>query len=133
MGRITHRGVLIIMGDVVQFGSSPLPDMTVVELAIVIALLRDPPGTLASIAPILADWFRRPVSPAQLLQPSQRMLRLGWIESNADGTLIPGQAAFEPTAWFYAGFIRMLGSGLDTEKTGLQLFFESLLPKGDPE
>ena len=100
------------MGEVHYIGGEGLPDMTVVELAIIVALLRRGlPTAIEDLAPVLSQWFACPVNPAQLAGPIRRMAREGWLAEGPIG-LMPDRGALEPMKLLYGGFIRMFGEEL---------------------
>lgn len=116
------------MGEVVQIGGSGPPNMTVVELSITIALLRLGRSRLTDVAPMLAGWFASSVRPSHLLPAADRMVAMGWLSEDVDGQYVPASSALRPTQQLYAGFIRMLGDGLEPAAALDQLSLEF---KGD--
>lgn len=100
-----HAGKVTPIG-----GARTLPDMSAVELAILVALLQTGPAVIAIFARKLEDWFAMPFGAADL-DPSLRRLRAkGWAADEGDGRLAPTAAAFEPTRTIYAGLVRMIAS-----------------------
>lgn len=95
-----------------------LPDMTVIELAILTALLRKGPGKVAVIAPLLSEWFQVPIDPRQLAGPIQRMVEKHWLIVGPESFLMAAPAAKEPTVLLYPGFIRMFGDSLEPAGPG---------------
>ncbi len=85
-----------------------LPDMSVVEIAIIVALLRRGPAPADALAPMLSDWFAQPVRSPDLAPSVGRMTGRGWLARRGD-RLEPTPAAYAPTQLLYAGFIRLLG------------------------
>jgi hypothetical protein len=120
-------GLYQLMDNVIQFGGAgslpytapgDLPDMTVIELAIITALLRKGPGTVAVIAPLLSEWFKIPIDPSQLAGPINRMVAMHWLVVGPESFLMPAPAALEPTTLLYPGFIRMFGDSLEPAAPG---------------
>lgn len=101
------------MASVTHIGGGRLPDMTVVEVAVVVALLRRGPSRIDALAPVLAEWFATPVAFSDLTPSVRRMFGRGWLAEARDGRLSPGLLALQPTQRLYAGFIRMLRPDLD--------------------
>lgn len=97
------------MASVIPFREASLPDMTVVEVSIIVALLRRGPTAPDGLAPVLADWFAMPVRSDDLAPSVRRMTRRGWLARRGGGTLAPTPSAYQPTQVLYAGFIRLLG------------------------
>lgn len=118
-------------GSVVPIREAGLPAMTVVELAIIIALLRLGPSPIGAVAPVLAEWFAAAARPADLASSVRRMLGQGWLAEDGDGCLRPAPAALAPTQLLYAGFIRMLGDGLEPAQALEQLSLSYDLPSGE--
>jgi hypothetical protein len=108
-------------GSVVPIREAGLPAMTVVELAVIIALLRLGPSSIGAVAPVLAQWFAVAARPEDLSASVRRMLGQGWLAEGSDGCLRPAPAALAPTQLLYAGFIRMLGDGLEPAQALEQL------------
>lgn len=97
------------MAAVIPIGDGTLPDMSVVEVSIIVALLRGGPAAADALAPVLSDWFARPVRSPDLAPSVGRMTRRGWLAQRGGGQLEPTSAAYAPTQLLYAGFIRLLG------------------------
>lgn len=91
-------------------GEPPLPDMTVIELSVIVALLEDGPLRRERIARLIEDWFVRPVRPTELEPCLNRMQARGWVSDEAGTALSPTRAAEAPTMLLYAGAIRMIGA-----------------------
>lgn len=105
-----------------------LPDMSVVEVAIIVALLRRGPAPADALAPMLSDWFARPVRSPDLAESIGRMTRRGWLLLGGGGRLEPTPGAYVPTQLLFAGFIRLLGRDDDAPGDDGQL---SLLGDAD--
>ena len=118
-------------GSVVPIREAGLPAMTVVELAIIIALLRLGLSPIGDVAPVLSEWFATAARPADLASSVRRMLGQGWLAEDGDGCLRPAPAALAPTQLLYAGFIRMLGDGLEPAQALEQLSLSYDLPSGE--
>ncbi len=118
-------------GSVVPIRGTSLPGMTVVELAIIIALLRLGPSPIGAVAPVLSGWFAVAVRPEDLASSVRRMLGQGWLAEDGAGCLRPAPAALAPTQLLYAGFIRMLGDGLEPAQALEQLSLSYDLPSGE--
>lgn len=109
------------MDNVVQFGGSGPSHMTVIELAIIVALLRLGPSPLGDVAPMLAQWFAGPIAAGHLSPVAAHMVEQGWLRIDAAECFRPASAALAPTQQLYAGFIRMLGDGLEPVSSPDQL------------
>lgn len=97
-----------------------LPDMSVVEIAIIVALLRRGPAPVDALAPMLADWFAQPVRSPDIAPSVGRMTGRGWLARRGE-RLEPTPAAYAPTQLLYAGFIRLLGRDTDASSDDGQL------------
>lgn len=97
-----------------------LPDMSVVEIAIIVALLRRGPAPVDALAPMLSDWFAQPVRSPDIAPSVGRMTGRGWLARRGE-RLEPTPAAYAPTQLLYAGFIRLLGRDNDASADDGQL------------
>ena len=102
-------------------GAQALPDMTALELAVIVALLQTGPSVIALFSRKIEDWFSTPLRPSDL-DPSLRRLRTkGWLSDGAGGELSPTIEALEPTRTIYSGLVRMIGSQLQDAADTAQL------------
>jgi hypothetical protein len=85
----------------------PIPDLSVVELAIVICCIRKPGIDLASVALNIGRWFGTSVVESDLLVPLRRLEHRAWLTS--DGSLLhPGQEAQKRAQFAARGLVRLL-------------------------
>ena len=87
-----------------------LPDMTVVELSVVVALLTDGPLGRDRIRQVVDDWFVQSMRTFDLEPCLARMKARGWLREDPVKALSPTRAAEAPTLLLYAGVIRMIGT-----------------------
>ena len=99
------RGVVTPIG-----GAQALPDMTALELAVIVALLQTGPSVIALFSRKIEDWFATPLKPSDLDPSLRRLWTKGWLSDGAGGELSPTPAALEPTRTIYSGLVRMIGS-----------------------
>ncbi len=111
---MTARGLSALLATG-PAGAPTLPDMTVVELSLVIALLRDGAAGAERIAGTVAGWYARPVRSRDLAPSIARLTARGWLVAGSDGALSPTPRAHQPTSLLYACVIRMIG---DAEREG---------------
>lgn len=95
-------------GELAHLAAGPLPDLSVIELAIVIALLRRGPLNRDALAKVIADWLARAVTPRELYRPVARMIRRGWLVDCDHMCLAPTAVVQAQARQLYAAFIRML-------------------------
>jgi hypothetical protein len=98
------------MSAATPLGAVGLPDATVVELSIVVALLGRGPVRLECLAPVLAAWFARSVDWRALAPSVRRMKRRGWLIADRVGALTPTGSGRASAQLLYAGVIRMVGA-----------------------
>lgn len=98
------------MTRVTPIAATPLPDMTVIELSVLVALLTDGPLRPDRLARAIADWFVRPVRIGDLEPCLAGMAAKGWVLRADVGSLFPARAAEATTLQLYAGLIRMIGA-----------------------
>jgi hypothetical protein len=97
------RGTMVMSFDADQ----PIPDLSVVELAIVICCIRKPGIDLASVALNIGRWFGTSVVESDLLVPLRRLEHRAWLTS--DGSLLhPGQEAQKQAEFAARGIVRLL-------------------------
>lgn len=99
-----------------------LPDLSVVEFAIMIALMRLGPQTAPGLLPTLSDWFGHSVSLSDIRPALRRLEHQGNLATQEDGFLRPRRAAAEPVSMSFTALIRIVG----TE-------FERALKSADPQ
>jgi hypothetical protein len=63
---------------------SPVPDLTVIELAIVIVCTRRPRSGTDEIASEISRWFDRPVTASHVELPLHRLIARGEVTSDGD-------------------------------------------------
>jgi hypothetical protein len=61
---------------------APVPDFSVLELAIVIVFARSPGISLAGVGVEIARWFKTDVSECDLAQPVGRLMRREWLTTD---------------------------------------------------
>jgi hypothetical protein len=87
-----------------------LPDLSVVEFAIMIALMRLGPQPAPILLPTLSDWFGFAISLGHIRPALRRLEHQGYLTTLEDGTLRLRRAASEPVAVSFTALIRILGS-----------------------
>lgn len=87
-----------------------LPDLSVVEFAIMIALMRLGPQPAPILLPTLSDWFGFAISLGHIRPSLRRLEHQGYLTTLEDGTLRPRRAASEPVALSFTALIRIVGS-----------------------
>jgi hypothetical protein len=87
-----------------------LPDLSVVEFAIMIALMRLGPQPAPILLPTLSDWFGFAISLGHIRPALRRLEHQGYLTTLEDGTLRPRRAASEPVALSFTALIRIVGS-----------------------
>ena len=120
------------MPSILSFDSGrALTDMTVVELAIMLALLRHGPAPAPIILPMLADWFGKPELGVSDLRPFiARLIRAGHVRDES-GTLVPEMKARETVTGLYGTLFRILGSDIAHLFSLKEPSIFDLLKKGD--
>ena len=99
---------------------TPLPDLTVVEVSIIVALLRKGPAVLEALCPVLAGWFMKPIIGSELVPSVRRLQGRGWLVERPGGELVPSPSAYDPTQRLYSAFIRMLArEGAESDASGV--------------
>ena len=87
-----------------------LPDLTVVEFAIMIALMRLGPQPAPALLPTLSDWFGFALSLSHIRPSLRRLEHQGYLTTLEDGTLRPRRTSAEPVALSFTALIRIVGS-----------------------
>ena len=87
-----------------------LPYLSVVEFAIIIALMRLGPQPAPVLLPTLSDWFGFAISLGHIRPALRRLEHQGCLTTLEDGTLRLRRAASEPVAVSFTALIRILGS-----------------------
>lgn len=87
-----------------------LPDLTVVEFAIMIALMRLGPQPAPSLLPTLSDWFGYAISLGDVRPALRRLEHQGYLTTLEDGSLRTRRASAEPVALSFTALIRIVGS-----------------------
>ena len=87
-----------------------LPDLTVVEFAIMIALMRLGPQPAPSLLPTLSDWFGYAISLGDIRPALRRLEHQGYLTTLEDGSLRTRRASAEPVALSFTALIRIVGS-----------------------
>lgn len=88
----------------------PLPDMTVIELSVIVALLTSGPLNRDRIRQVVGDWFVRSTRTFDLEPCLARLRARSWLFEDPVKALSPTRAGEEPTLLLYAGVIRMIGA-----------------------
>ena len=91
-------------------GERGLPDLTVVEFAVLIALLQLGPSTLVQLRATVADWFGQELTPLALSPAVRRLRHQGMLIEHADGRLQTVAHAGPPVAACFAAAIRITGT-----------------------
>lgn len=87
-----------------------LPDLTVVEFAIMIALMRLGPQPAPSLLPTLSDRFGYAISLSDIRPALRRLEHQGYLTTLEDGSLRTRRASAEPVALSFTALIRIVGS-----------------------
>lgn len=87
-----------------------LPDLSVVEFAIMIALMRLGPQPAPALLPTLSDWFGFAISLGDIRPALRRLDHQGYLTTLEDGTLRPRRTSTEPVALSFTALIRIVGS-----------------------
>lgn len=87
-----------------------LPDLSVVEFAIMIALMRLGPQPAPSLLPMLSDWFGYAISLGDIRPALRRLEHQGYLTTLEDGSLRTRRASAEPVALSFTALIRIVGS-----------------------
>lgn len=87
-----------------------LPDLTVVEFAIMIALMRLGPQPAPALLPTLSDWFGYAISLGDIRPALRRLEHQGYLTTLEDGSLRTRRASAEPVALSFTALIRIVGS-----------------------
>ena len=98
-----------------------LPDLTMVEFAIMISLLRLGPNPAPILLETLSEWFGQTVGLSDLKPGLRRLMHQGMLVQDPNGSLRPMPPSAAPVATCFAAAIRIVG----TE-------FRRALDKGDP-
>ena len=98
-----------------------LPDLTMVEFAIMISLMRLGPNPAPLLLETLSEWFGQKVGLSDLKPGLRRLMHQGMLVQDPDGRLRPMPPSAPPVATCFAAAIRIVG----TE-------FRRALDKGDP-
>ncbi len=87
-----------------------LPDLSVVEFAIMIALVRFGPQHPPSLLPTLSEWFGRAISLGHIRPALRRLEHQGYLTTLEGGSLSMRRASAEPVALSLTALIRIVGS-----------------------
>lgn len=87
-----------------------LPDLTVVEFAIMIALLRLGPKPAPLLLETLSEWFGQDVVLSDIQPGIRRLVHQHFLRSEAGGTLRPQALAVSPVATSFSAMIRIVGT-----------------------
>lgn len=87
-----------------------LPDLSVVEFAIMIALMRLGPQPAPALLPTLSDWFGFAVSLSDICASVRRLEHQGYLTTLEDGSLRTKRSSAEPVALSFTALIRIVGS-----------------------
>ncbi|QNE07767.1 hypothetical protein [Croceicoccus marinus] len=98
-----------------------LPDLTMVEFAIMISLMRLGPNPAPLLLETLSEWFGQTVGLSDLKPGLRRLMHQGMLVQDSNGALRPMPPSATPVATCFAAAIRIVG----TE-------FRRALDKGDP-
>ena len=85
------------------------PDLSVMEFAILIALLRHGPVPAPIILPTLSDWLNTELGLSDIQPQIRRLLHNGMV-TEPDGVLTPHKKSLEPVSMLYQLVIRMIGT-----------------------
>ena len=99
-----------------------LPDLAVAEFAIMIALMRLGPGPAPLLLPLLSDWFGHAVGISDIQPHLRRLMRLGFLVKEVNGTLRPQPTSAQSVSTCFSALIRLVGSQ-----------FEQALDQADPQ
>ena len=99
------------METITPLGSGrALPDLTVVEFAIMIALMRLGPQPAPLLLPTLSDWFGFAISLRDIQPAMRRLEHQGYLVTLENGVLRPRSASAEPVALSFTALIRIVGT-----------------------
>lgn len=87
-----------------------LPDLSVVEFAIMIALMRLGPQPAPLLLPTLSDWFGYAISLTDIRPALRRLEHQGYLTTLEDGSLRTRRSSAEPVALSFTALIRIVGS-----------------------
>ena len=87
-----------------------LPDVSVAEFAIMIALMRLGPQPAPGLLPTLSDWFGHSLSLSDIRPALRRLEHQGYIVAQDDGLLQMKAAAAEPVSLSFMALIRIVGT-----------------------
>ena len=85
------------------------PDMTVMEFAIMIALLRHGPVPAPIILPTLSQWLNMELGLSDIQPQIRRLIHNGLLKEPG-GVLTPRRKSLEPVSTLYQLVIRMIGN-----------------------
>ncbi|MGB3469769.1 MAG: hypothetical protein WBA51_02985 [Erythrobacter sp.] len=99
------------METITPLGSGrALPDLSVVEFAIMIALMRLGPQPAPVLLPTLSDWFGFAISLSDIRPALRRLEHQGYLTTLEDGSLRTRRASAEPVALSFTALIRIVGT-----------------------
>ena len=87
-----------------------LPDLTMVEFAIMISLMRLGPNPAPLLLETLSEWFGQTVGLSDLKPGLRRLMHQGMVVQDLDGSLRPMPPAASPVATCFAAAIRIVGT-----------------------
>ncbi|MDQ2764700.1 MAG: hypothetical protein M3Y22_14865 [Pseudomonadota bacterium] len=108
----------------------PLPDLSVVEFAIMLALLRHGPVAAPIILPTLSEWFAAPLGLSHIEPKVTRLIRAGYVRDER-GLLFADQKARDTVVSLYVTLFRILGGDITKMLSLDNQFLDDLLKKGD--
>lgn len=87
-----------------------LPDLSVVEFAIMMVLLRLGPQPAPALLPTLSDWFGYALSLRDIRSALRRLEHQGYVMRLDDGALRPRGASAKPVSQSLTALIRIIGT-----------------------
>lgn len=87
-----------------------LPDLSVVEFAIMIALLRLGPKPAPLLLGTLSEWFGQDVTLSDIQPGVRRLVHQHFLRLEAGGTLRPQARSVSPVATSFSAMIRIVGT-----------------------
>ena len=91
-------------------GGRGLPDLTVVEFCVMIALMRLGPQPAPALIPTLSDWFGFSISLSDIEPAVRRLIHQQLLLKQAHGTLLARSAATAPVSNCFAALVRLVGT-----------------------
>lgn len=108
----------------------PVPDMSVLEFAVLMAYYRNPGIDLESVAALVGDWFVRALVPSDLTPAIRRLTQRSWLDADAL-SYAPTQTGLEASRPLLGGMIRMIDGGRRLWDVGKMIQLATLRERPD--